>query len=491
MTRLNTKGRDKGVRAILGIVALLVLICRGWQRAGAAPPASSGSVMTLAHLEPPVTDMRACLEQVSMSTPHPSAGRHTQQDRATHAAHVSALYRSMSRLAVDRCGCDTDIVFVAPRGGLADRFRGMVQLFYYALLSNRGFAMDWEEPYRLTDFFEVAALARSGASSIRPLLLPMEVTTAFFQDGHDIRADLPANASVAIKSANHRWIDIVRNPHLRPAAIRYGLIGMSRSQLFRLAMDVLIRRPRPAVLSEADAVLAGMGMPVHERARYVEAVQHGRPYGRARPAQARTPHTIVVGVQIRTGAHGASWQSKDPPRHSLGTVACFAAEVARDCRVWGRCYVVLTSDSEQATALFKAHIASLAGSATRADDDGPAGAALGATTATAAVIARPLDIRVGESSGEIMHVYRKEVDGRPPLADEWLKTMVDWYLLRQADALVLSRSGFGWVAAWAGGTVNVRQLALDPASDACAWYHLPPVNCREDLYMGVGVKCGS
>jgi hypothetical protein len=201
------------------------------------------------------------------------AGRIIQQDPTAHAAYVTATYRALSRHAVDRCGARTDIIFVAPRGGLADRFRGMAQLFYYALLADRGFAMDWKDPYKLTDFFEVASFARGDAAgtgaTAPPPPQPMEVTTDFFQDGHDIRADLPTNASVAIRSANHRWIDIVRNPHLRPAAIRYGLVGMTRPQLFRLAMDVLILRPRPAVVSEADAVLSGMGMPPAQRAGYL------------------------------------------------------------------------------------------------------------------------------------------------------------------------------------------------------------------------------
>jgi len=160
-------------------------------------------------------------------------------------------------------------------------------------------------------------------------------------------------------------------------------------------------------------------------------------------------------------------------------VACYAAEVIRDFRVWGMCNVVLTSHSEQATILFKAHIDSLVGSLGAGLQEDNSGAA------------RAPDIRVGESWGEIMHIYRKEVGGRPPAAGEWLKTMVDWYLLRQADVLVLFRSGFGWVAAWAGGTVNVRQLPLNPENDAYAWYHLPPVGCHEDLYMGVGVKCNA
>lgn len=456
--------------AVAGLMAMRALSLASRGRQPTALPLDERAVV--ASLS--AFDFDECMLSIQSASPHPVPGRLIQHDRATHAAHVTAMYRSMSRLAVDRCGAGTDIVFVAPRGGLADRFRGMVQLFYYALLSNRGFAMDWKQPYRLTEFFEVTTFARGGAAAAAHPPQPMEVTTDFFQDGHDIRADLPANASVAIRSANFRWGDIVRNPHLRPAAIRYGLIGMTRSQLFRLAVDVLILRPRPAVLSAADAVLAGMGMPLMQRSVYLEAL-HGRS-SRGNASQAVAFGSVVVGVQIRTGAHGASWQSKDPPRHSLGTVACFAAEVVRDCRVWGKCYVVLTSDSEQAADLFKAHIDSIVGAG---DDDDKSRAA-----------SAP-DIRVGESPGEIMHVYRKEVDGRPPVPNEWLKTMVDWYLLRQADALVLSRSGFGWVAAWAGETVNVRQLALDPASDACAWYHLPPVSCHEDLYLGVGLKCSA
>ena len=480
MARTRTKARIQYVPLILGVglLAGLGLTSRGRQRAVTALSLEESA--NVLRVRPSAAGQDACMVFDSASLPHPAAGRHIQQDRTAHAAHVTAMYRSMSQLAVDRCGANTNIVFVAPRGGLADRFRGMVQLFYYALLSNRGYAMDWEQPYQLTDFFEVASFARGGPGSALPLL-PMEVTTEFFQDGHDIRVNLPANASVTIQSANHRWVDIVRNPHLRPAAIQYGLIGLTRSQLFRLAIDVLIVRPRPAVLSEADAVLAAMGMPRSQRATYLGAMHDERP-ARVRASQAVTSGGVVVGVQIRTGAHGASWQSKDPPRHSLGTVACFAAEVVRDCRVWGKCYVVLTSDSEQATSLFKAHIDSLVGSL---------GVVIQEDNSGVARAARAPDIRVGKSSGEIMHVYRTDVNGQPPAADIWLKTMVDWYLLRQADALVLSRSGFGWMAAWAGGTVNVRQLALDPQSDACAWYHLPPVGCHENLYMGVGVKCNA
>jgi hypothetical protein len=360
----------------------------------------------------------------------------------------------------------------------------MVQLFYYALLSNHGFAMDWTQPYKLTDFFDVASFARSeygisleSAHANRgPLSQPMEVTTEFFQDGHDIRTDLPVNTSVAIRSANHRWIDIVRNPHLRDTAIQYGLIGLTREELFRLALDVLILGPRPAVVSQADSVLAAMGMAKPQRLTYIAHRQPGSTpvMVTSKSRSSLSVQGVLVGIQLRTGAHGASWQNRDPPRHSLGTVACFAAEVVRDCRTWKTCYVVFTSDSEQAASLFRTHI-----------DEAVKNLALQTNQPGMSIP----DIRVGESSGEIMHVYKRSVDGRPPTSDEWLKTMVDWYLLRQSDALILSRSGFGWTAAWAGAAVNVRQLALDPDGDACAWYHLPSLSCRDNLYMGAGVAC--
>lgn len=429
------------------------------------------------------TSPENCMAAYSALSPQPVAGKAIQLDRFAHAAYVTSLYRTRSRLAVENCGIKHDIVFVPPRGGLGDRFRGMVQLFYYALLSDRGFALDWSQPYRLTDFFDIPSFARSEyGQSIQATHTGrgtpptrMEVTTELFQDGHDIRGDLPMNASVAIQSANHRWTAIARNPHLRQVAIQYGLIGLTREQLFRLALDVLILGPRPAVVSQADAVLAAMGMPKPQRSAYTTH-RHPTPPGlveTSRTSSSLPAAGVLIGIQVRTGSHGASWQSRDPPRHSLGSVACFAAEVVRDCQAWKTCYVVFTSDSDQAASLFREHINNMVQDIA---SQGQAGAG-------------PPDIRIGESYGEIMHVYRRNVDGRPPRSDEWLKTMVDWYLLRQSDALILSRSGFGWVAAWAGATVNVRQLLLDPESDACAWYHLPSLSCRDNLYLGSGVAC--
>ena len=53
-------------------------------------------------------------------------------------------------------------------------------------------------------------------------------------------------------------------------------------------------------------------------------------------------------------------------------------------------------------------------------------------------------------------------------SNPWLKTYADWVAMSVADTLLVSASGYGMTAAWAGGVPQVYQLRLG-SEETCQW----------------------
>ena len=126
-------------------------------------------------------------------------------------------------------------------------------------------------------------------------------------------------------------------------------------------------------------------------------------------------------------------------RHPLASADCFATEAARLCG-GARCLVFLTADSDAAASRFKAALSA-------------------ATGAAAAVV---------EHAGPVLHTDHPVPAAAlgKPSTDPWQKTFVDWTALSQVDALLMSRSGFGWTAGWAG---RVPYMCMMREDAECAW----------------------
>ena len=90
-------------------------------------------------------------------------------------------------------------------------------------------------------------------------------------------------------------------------------------------------------------------------------------------------------------------------------------------------------------------------------------------------------IGVAQTNGPILHTDRgvpasllSNASTATITSDPWLKTYADWVALSQSDVLLMSHSGYGLTAAWAGGVPHVWQLR---EGDACEWVRLD--DCAE------------
>ena len=385
-------------------------------------------------------------------------------------------------------------------GGFGDRLKGMVTAFYAALLSHADFRVSWTAPASIAPYFDIEPThlweesgsggdARlTGGETYAPfdahLAIPGAATVNiidafnFFSDpATDFVAGLapPANGSVTILRTNApSWLDVVRHPSVRRAADLYGLTDLSRQDLFVLALQAVLRRPSQVVIEAASSVLpqplqtavcrslaAGFGK--GDPARRVSGAsgtraasyRHDALLAGARRGLGRnlgtnssepSPTPALIGVQIRTGGIGEAWTDSEH-RHPVESARCFADRATELCLdlYGGACVVFLTADSRAAADAF-----------------------VGALNGTG--------IAVTQTRGPVLHTdrgvpasSRNEADTVAKQADPWLKTYADWVALSQADVLLMSHSGYGLTAAWAGGVPHVRQLRK---GGACEWVQL-------------------
>ena len=358
----------------------------------------------------------------------PSGVRVFARDRQDgHAAHVHHMLLAAHE-AAGGCHASYDLVY-KPLGGWGDQIRGMVTAFYAAALTHRGFATMWSPLFRVGDYFETHLATYSRADEAAKLEAPVIDAAGnwtYFRDPTAIDALLSLNGSAVVRTNAWQWTELTRLPRLRAAAELLGVAGMSQQALYVLAVQVMLPRPAPAVEAHVNTLL---GRPADVRIEF----------GRRPPRGKHGMRLLTIGVQIRTGGIGEGWEEDNLVRTSLPGVDCFAAEAARLCGA--QCLVFLTADSGAAAARFKAVLAAAAGAA-------------------AAVV---------EHVGLVLHTDFPvpAVALGKPSSDPWQKTFVDWTALSQVDALLMSRSGFGWTAGWAGRAPYMRMMR-DGAE--CAWF---------------------
>lgn len=127
----------------------------------------------------------------------------------------------------------------------------------------------------------------------------------------------------------------------------------------------------------------------------------------------------------------------DPARHSLEDVDCFAAEAERLCHRTHIKSIFVTADSDDDVRKFEDAVAEK--SAGECSSCPP-----------------PIVVQV---PGSIGHTDRSTVSSEHA-GDVWLKSILDWWALKHATALVISKSGFGETAALSSDAASALRLKL-------------------------------
>lgn len=303
-------------------------------------------------------------------------------------------------------------------GGFGDRLLGLVTTQYVSLMTSSALHVNWTRPYDLRQYFHVhdCTDVQRGTRPHQMLVqqrkqsrergsskvIPAVDDWTYFIDGSFA---IDSKTDITIMTNGRHWLDVVNAPISETRARALRLNALNRQQLFRVGVDALLS-PRQIVIDAARVV-------------------QERLTARLNKAFPLATQPWYVGVQIRCGAHGSlTWT--DPDRHNLEDIPCFVDETVRACTGRSVCPIFLTSDSDTASKAFRAALLS----------SGPSKAI------------------VVEAEGPILHTDRTDATAAAATGapDPWLRSIVDWWLLKHASKLVISRSGFGETAAWASAT---------------------------------------
>lgn len=339
---------------------------------------------------------------------------HGDHDLDNVAARIVAAMQGMT----GPCPYNAPPLIFEPFEGWGDQLRGVITSFYVALMTCKSLQVHWTPLFDLRTYFNTRlTLVSSDAATASAARLEVLNDFKFFLAESNLERIRAFNASMTLQTNAFQWMEVVRHPMAKTAAEHYGLAGRTRYELFSIAMRVLFPRPSIHIQREMQSALRKPpGTPVMFGKRHTTL-----------PGSTDK----VIGVQIRTGGVGEAWP--DPPRHPLSSVACFANETRRLCS--GNCTVFLTTDSRTASAEF--------------------------TQLTAAV----RSLHLVQWHGDVLHTSRSRPEQTPPGVDAWEKTFLDWVTLSQVDILLMSHSGFGWTAAWAGAIPYVREIV----GEQCNW----------------------
>lgn len=327
-------------------------------------------------------------------------------------------------------------------GGFGDRLRGMVTTYYLAIMTNSSFSVNWAKPYNLNDYFLVpSCVTHSGTKqrgqtdgSTKTIGLVEASSSKMSQRDKIVRVDLNSYSyftkslfsadigkDVDVRTNSFHWKELVRKETFKQRAASLKLSNLSQAELFKLAIDELFGNPTSIVRETFKSVMR----------RLAGGEPNDVPY---------------VGVQIRLGGKNKSpvggWD--DSSRHSLEQVECFAEEAVRLCRRMRVGSIFVTADSEEALRAFEDAV------------DRESAAACWSCP-------RPIVVQV---PGTIAHTDKSYFVAREHAKDVWLKSIMDWWVLKHASALVISRSGFGETAAMASNAEAVLRLELPSATSA-------------------------
>lgn len=352
-------------------------------------------------------------------------------------------------------------------GGFGDRLLGMVTALYLAVLTDSGFVVDWTWPYDIHDFFDMLECESSGPSlpdiSLANSTAVHRNTLAehlwsYFSDGSFVQDN---GRDVILWSNARHWEHIVRHPSTSARAHELGLDKLSKNELFKLGVDSLFGHPSKELLDSHARLLRefstrGRKPPAGRKGGgfFSSGTSASRPYMTSNvPRLSENPGARpIVGVQIRAGGVGEGWN--DPERHPVSSASsCFAAEAARLCVEERACSIFLTADSRKAASLFEDEFKRLVKDIRGQRKEWSTGS-----------LQREPPAVVIQTPGVIAHTDRSTLPkDEGAVSQAWFKSVLDWWTLKNADYLLISRSGFGETAAWASSARSVRRLQLAQA----------------------------
>ena len=395
-------------------------------------------------LRKPMISIRAPLEKAEPKLDHPM-DQLPLHDESFH--HQST--KSTPRLPTlpETCKEETPLLSfglnkLGVSGGFGDRLRGMVTTYYLAIMTNSSFAVDWTRPYDLSHYFALPSCGRHAAGAKHQKSKQFSTgdsgdvasssSSESSKDGGNNRVVRTAmddwtyfteslflndtGKNIDITTNSFHWKEVVRNQAFRERAASLGLLRLSQAELFQLAIDELFGDPKSVVRDSFESVMR----------RLAGGQKNAVPY---------------VGVQIRLGGKNSNPVSGwvDPSRHSLDEVQCFAAEAVRMCHRMHIGSIFVTADSEEAVRAFEDAVSRESASSSSSSHSPP-----------------PLVVQV---PGIIGHTDRSSVVTEHA-QHVWLKSILDWWALKHAVALVVSRSGFGETAAMSSDAETALRFKL-------------------------------
>jgi hypothetical protein len=318
-----------------------------------------------------------------------------------------------------KCRDSKPLVTFNPSGGFGDRIRGMVTAFYQALMTDSLFSVDWRTPYELDKFFKQSNCTplQEETRNSRSYLERSSTNEWSYYSNGDYRNDVQNDIRMSTNAFH--WHAIVHDSHYSKRARELDLLNASNACLFKLAIDTIFANPQPVLVNAYQDVLQLFSETSSKRSR-----------------------NEYVGVQLRLGG-GSVVGWSDPPRHLMDDISCFVKEAVSLCHTLQITSIFLTSDSKAAVDEFTKKV--------QIEWEG---------------FAEPLT--VVETSGTIAHTDLSKIAQEGEAETAWLKSVLDWWALKHARALVVSRSSFGVTAAWASGAHYARSLTLN-SEKKCAF----------------------
>ena len=289
-------------------------------------------------------------------------------------------------------------------------------------MTSSAFHVNWTRPYDLRQYFYVHDCTdRLHSVRYRPELaakaarFPSKVVPAVDAWGYFTNGTFAKDSKqdIDVMTNGRHWLDIV---HATSSSIRAQFLrleALSRQQLFKSGVDALLS-PRRNVIDAARAI----------QDQLTASGDNGSLFSRK---------AWYLGVQIRCGSHGMlTWN--DPKRHSLADIPCFVKGTMQACVGRKTCPIFLTADSETASKAFQ----------------------------EAVIKSGITNAKIVEAEGPILHTDRTNASAAAAMSarDPWLRSVVDWWMLKEASALVISRSGFGETAAWASTNHATTRVEL-------------------------------
>ena len=282
-------------------------------------------------------------------------------------------------------------------GGFGDRLGGMVTTFYHAIITESSYSVDYNKPYHLSNYFLLPNCSKHLSRHYQYLTRGLIDVVPYYGKGVFVK-DIGKN--LLIRTNSHNWALVARNEQFKSITSKIGINQYSSSQLFQAAIDSIFILPQDNLKNSFESKLNSMN------------------------------NQSYIGVQLRIGGKHVDWT--DPPRHSLNSIECFVLEVIRLMLITKLSTIFITGDSQSAIERFKLLLPKFWMKERNSHLNIPI---------------------IYENDGKIAHTDRSENVVEQNSNEIWLKSILDWWMLRHSSALVISRSGFGETAAWSSNTL--------------------------------------